>query len=184
MVLVNAIYFKGAWTTPFEADGTIPLLFHGSDGSSPRVDMMHLESRLKIAKLTDLNLQVFELPYHVSPCGKHHINYKIFKMTLHMEFTVNELKLHLIDTFDMTMCFLVFQEDKISMIVFLPEKKDGLPALEQQINQEVIERAIKGLTEQNVDLLFPRFKVEQSVPAKEILTQVGLILMAIELIFI
>ncbi len=41
MVLVNALYFKAPWSTPFEVDATTDEEFHLGDGSTASVPMMH-----------------------------------------------------------------------------------------------------------------------------------------------
>jgi serpin B len=40
LVLVNAIYFKASWLTPFDAGRTVPATFHGK-GGEVEVQMMH-----------------------------------------------------------------------------------------------------------------------------------------------
>ncbi|XP_069884715.1 plasminogen activator inhibitor 2 [Dipodomys merriami] len=63
MVLVNAIYFKGKWKTPFEKKlpGLYP--FRVSSTQSVPVQMMHLREKLNIGYIEDLKTQVLELPY-------------------------------------------------------------------------------------------------------------------------
>jgi serpin B len=41
LVLVNALYFKAPWATPFEVDATTDEEFHLADGSTASVPMMH-----------------------------------------------------------------------------------------------------------------------------------------------
>ncbi|MCP3064988.1 serpin family protein [Myxococcus sp. K38C18041901] len=41
LVLANALYFKGAWRTPFQAQATSPKTFHGLTGGTTQVPMMH-----------------------------------------------------------------------------------------------------------------------------------------------
>ena len=41
LVLVNALYFKAPWSTPFEVDATTDEEFHLGDGSTVSVPMMH-----------------------------------------------------------------------------------------------------------------------------------------------
>ncbi len=40
MLLINAIYFKGFWTTPFDPDETVDRPFYVSGGATPDVPMM------------------------------------------------------------------------------------------------------------------------------------------------
>ena len=45
MVLVNAIYFKGNWQSKFEPNATVKKDFFGIDGTTTKVDMMHLNGK-------------------------------------------------------------------------------------------------------------------------------------------
>ncbi|GAB1285331.1 Plasminogen activator inhibitor 2, macrophage [Apodemus speciosus] len=56
MVLVNAIYFKGKWKTPFEKklNGLYPFRVNS---------MMFLREKLNIGYIKDLKTQILELPY-------------------------------------------------------------------------------------------------------------------------
>lgn len=44
MLLLNAIYFDGNWTTRFDPEDTRPAPFTRADGSEVQVDMMHLDA--------------------------------------------------------------------------------------------------------------------------------------------
>jgi serpin B len=60
MVLTNAIYFLGRWTTPFVDRRTMPMPFHAASGDKP-VPTMGLEHRLLVA--SEGGVKVLELPY-------------------------------------------------------------------------------------------------------------------------
>lgn len=61
LVLVNAVYFKAAWESPFEATATSPKTFHHLDGSTAQVDEMSKTSYFGYAA-SDL-YEAVELPY-------------------------------------------------------------------------------------------------------------------------
>ncbi len=62
MLLLNAIYFDGAWTTSFDPDDTRPGDFHRADGSVVSVEMMSMdEGKLPLATGNDFS--AVELPY-------------------------------------------------------------------------------------------------------------------------
>ncbi|XP_021028646.1 plasminogen activator inhibitor 2 [Mus caroli] len=63
MVLVNAVYFKGKWKTPFEKklNGLHP--FRVNSHESIPVQMMFLHEKLNIGYIKDLKTQILELPY-------------------------------------------------------------------------------------------------------------------------
>lgn len=62
MLLVNAIYFDGAWATRFDPDDTAPGTFRRGDGSSVTVDMMRL-TEAEVALGSGNDYQAAELPY-------------------------------------------------------------------------------------------------------------------------
>jgi len=61
LVLVNAIYLKAAWQTPFEDGATAPAPFTRLDGSTVQVPMMHMGGELPYA--TGTGWKAVELPY-------------------------------------------------------------------------------------------------------------------------
>ncbi|EHH58952.1 Plasminogen activator inhibitor 2 [Macaca fascicularis] len=63
MVLVNAVYFKGKWKTPFEKklNGLYP--FRVNSAQHTPVQMMYLREKLNIGYIENLKAQILELPY-------------------------------------------------------------------------------------------------------------------------
>jgi serpin B len=61
LVLVNAIYFKGAWASPFEPGLTSPASFFTAPDVSVQVPLMNLKKDFRYAESEDL--QILELPY-------------------------------------------------------------------------------------------------------------------------
>ncbi len=61
MILLNAIYFYGTWTTEFDKDGTKMLNFYKNDGTSPEVAMMKKEDKLEYS--TNSLFSAVKLPY-------------------------------------------------------------------------------------------------------------------------
>ena len=61
LVLTNAVYFKGDWTTPFLETATKPEAFTCGDGANQQVPMMHRTGQFNYAQAGEL--QVLELPY-------------------------------------------------------------------------------------------------------------------------
>ena len=62
MLLINAIYFDGAWTTQFKSSDTRRQAFSREDGSTVQVDMMNLED-VDIASGGGPGYSAVELPY-------------------------------------------------------------------------------------------------------------------------
>ena len=61
LTLVNAIYFRGDWASPFKASLTEQEPFHLSSGDTVTASLMHQTSRFGYADFS--SLQVLELPY-------------------------------------------------------------------------------------------------------------------------
>jgi serine protease inhibitor len=61
LVLVNAIYFKGRWTKPFQTNITAPAPFHVSGSTQVQAPLMKMTSEFNYAEVE--GLQVLELPY-------------------------------------------------------------------------------------------------------------------------
>ncbi len=61
LVLVNAIYFKGDWTKPFDPDGTVDAPFRTLDGNRVTVPMMAQQTDFRYAE--EAGVQALELPY-------------------------------------------------------------------------------------------------------------------------
>ncbi|XP_028747440.1 plasminogen activator inhibitor 2 [Peromyscus leucopus] len=63
MVLVNAVYFKGKWKTPFQKKLKQLYPFRVNSHESIPVQMMYLREKLNIGYIKDLKTQILELPY-------------------------------------------------------------------------------------------------------------------------
>ncbi len=61
MYLINALYFKGDWLRPFDAEDTHRADFHLETGETKEVDMMHQTGRFAIHFSEDVKM--IELPY-------------------------------------------------------------------------------------------------------------------------
>ena len=61
LVLANALYFKGAWHTPFDKANTRPGVFHNANGSNVMTDMMTV--RAEYQSTTTDKFQTVTLPY-------------------------------------------------------------------------------------------------------------------------
>ena len=64
LVLVNAVYFKGAWLSKFDPALTEPGTFHAPDGQRT-VPMMQTKQPFAVGRLPSLKSRVLLLPYEV-----------------------------------------------------------------------------------------------------------------------
>lgn len=61
IVLINAVYFKGGWTWPFESAKTSKQDFRNADFSVSSIDMMNKEALMRYCE--DSDIKICELPY-------------------------------------------------------------------------------------------------------------------------
>jgi len=115
-VLLNAIYFKGTWASPFPKAATRDGPFQMAAGRQVVVPFMHRKTALPILRQPDF--QATAIPY---------------------------------------------QGDRLSMVILLPDKVDGLGALEKQLTGGNLGQWLAGLDRAasgEVDLWLPKFKLE------------------------
>lgn len=127
MVLVNAIYFKGDWATPFNKKATTTEAFYSQNGETVKTKLMFKNAKYPYKE--SLGLQVIELPY---------------------------------------------SDENLSMIVLLPNKKDGIKSLEKELTTENIEKWTTGLQKKTVNLHFPKFKLESGFLLAKKLAKMGM----------
>lgn len=63
LVLVNAVYFKGEWKSPFLQEVTEPWDFRVDSSHTTRVEMMYQEDDFRMSRCEDLNVTALEIPY-------------------------------------------------------------------------------------------------------------------------
>ncbi|XP_052136259.1 serpin-Z2A [Oryza glaberrima] len=113
LVLVNAIYFKGKWSNTFPRESTTTGKFHRLDGSS--VDVPFMSSREDQYIGFHDGFKVLKLPYHRT-------------MKNHGDIDGGDT---VTDT-NITRAILEYYSGEnvgLSMYIFLPDERDGLPAL-------------------------------------------------------
>lgn len=66
MVLVNSIYFKGDWETPFDPIENTNVPFNTIDGRSDSIEMMRMDEFVRYEEVPELDAKIIELPYQDS----------------------------------------------------------------------------------------------------------------------
>jgi len=66
LVMVNAVYFKGAWKTPFDRSATTPGQFHTLSAGARDVQMMVGRLPLAVGRVPSLRSRVLLIPYEGS----------------------------------------------------------------------------------------------------------------------
>lgn len=129
LVLVNAIYFKGLWASPFSEERTSPLPFHLPGGETVQVPTMFQTGEFRHGG--DDSAEVLELPY---------------------------------------------AGDAVSMVILLPKDAPGrdLADLARKLTPSMIDRLTTGLTETEVRVFLPRFKITSRFRLDEALKSMGM----------
>jgi serpin B len=129
LVLTNAIYFKGAWSTPFKKNNTEQESFRTAEAKDVTVDMMHLKDKT-FRYAGKAGLSALEMPY---------------------------------------------KGGGVSMVILLPEKKDGLPALEASLTSKMIDETVASLEDtEMMDVAVPRFTTTYGLDLADTLKAMGM----------
>ena len=126
LILINALYLKANWSSPFYLSYTRKIDFYKSASDVVKVDAM-----------TNIYGQTFLF----FEC--HHLNAKFLE--------------------------LPFKSGEASMTFILPNDKDGLSKLENDLKRALVPH---NLTHEMVEVQIPKFKIESKIDLKEILRNV------------
>lgn len=124
VILVNALYFKGNWTHPFEKYSTRKKDFYKSKSETVQVDTMHNTDLYNYYESPELNAKFLEMPY---------------------------------------------EGDDVSMTIVLPNEKDGLQSLENQLDRVLAAPKFKP---ERVNVALPRFSIDYKVNLNAVLQKV------------
>ncbi len=75
---------------------------------------------------------------------------------------------------DVQVLELPYKGDRLAMVVLLPVKRDGLPALERQLSRAWLEARLASLKAQEVEIWLPRFKLTQAIMLVPTLEALGI----------
>jgi serine protease inhibitor len=153
---VNAIYFKGQWTTPFEVSETKERLFTLADGSTVQTPTMY-HSFKKLARYAAFNKDgtFFKTPRYGQDTPE------------------NRDSLYPGDS-GLEMVELPYRGNELSMVVIVPRSADGLPALEKLLNGQTLLSCVNKLQERPVRVYLPKFKMESSFNLEKTLESLGM----------
>lgn len=126
LVLVNAIYFKGEWTCPFDKSLTKEGTFHAPDGDVT-IPMMH--------QLAEFECSVMGDPWGIR---------------------------------------LPYGDGRLSMYIFLPARGRDLKDIREDLSRGAMDRWVKGLRKQEIDVVLPRFKLGYKEDLLKTLSDLGM----------
>ena len=143
MVLVNAIYFKGDWASPFNEKNTEELLFFPGPGKVTKVKMM----------------QAFNLKG--GRYGAFNADASFFKTPDEIATNIKTQPLPTYPSGDgFAIAELPYKGNELSMVLIVPIETDGLAKVEKQLTSESLSKWIKKLEKRKMHVKLPKFKLE------------------------
>lgn len=154
LILVNAIFFKGEWSQPFDEKQTKTEDFLLSGGGKMPTKMMHLVN--KDARYAAFNADgtFFDTPLRVPFDGGNVQTYPAKD-----GFQIAEIPV---------------KGDRLSMVVIAPRDIAGLAAIEAKLTGENVTAWLGKLQKRSVDVALPRFKMETNYGLGEALQAMGM----------
>ena len=105
-------------------------------------------------------------PFHVTASKTLQVDmmFKKFKKT----------KYGRVDKLDCSVLNLPYKGEELSMLIFLPNKKDGLSSLEKHLSVKDLMNIGSSLFPTNVDVSLPKFKLESTFKLNDCLSELGM----------
>jgi serpin B len=154
LILVNAIYFKGFWMSPFDEKQTRKEDFLLADGGKQPVAMMR--------------------GYRPTGYAAFNADGTYFNTPHEIPFDKNKAAPPTYPDGGFLAAELPIKGDKLSMVVLAPRKLDGLPALEESLSGEKLAAWLGKLQRRTVNLSLPQFKLETDYDLNETLKKMGM----------
>ncbi len=96
------------------------------------------------------------------------------KKTVHVSFMTQVHTLRYGEDGELQILELPYEGDDLAMLILLPMRAGGLPALEKELTTENLEKWTKHLLEQKVAVFVPKFKVTSEFRLDETLKSMGM----------
>ncbi|KAL5287309.1 SERPINI1.2 family protein [Megaselia abdita] len=129
-LLVNAIYFKGEWESPFPHMNTRKMEFYSTPGKPAQADFMYDEDYFTYGAVEDLDATAVEMKY---------------------------------------------KNGDFSMVIVLPNDKDGLSRLASKVqNNYNLMKVSEKLSSNKIDIYIPKFEMEYELDLNQPLSKMGI----------
>ncbi|MGH7139610.1 MAG: serpin family protein, partial [Pirellulales bacterium] len=153
LMLANAVYFKGAWSQPFDAKQTANGKFTLSGGDSVDMSLMRRDA---------LNGGQY---------GAFHDDGRFFETPTLVPADGGEVQSKSPPRYPgkggFTALSLPYKGGALSMVFLVPQAADGLPRIESQLADGALPRWLSQLRGRDVHVFIPKFKLETEYPLKE-----------------
>ena len=152
LALLNAIYFKGDWSVPFDAMRTKEEDFQAAGGTKIAVQMMH-NANLSGGKYAAFNADgtPFPTPQHRTKQAKFY--------PVRGGFQVAELP---------------YKGKDLAMVLIVPQDADGLAAVEKQLTTANLQAWLGKLESRDMDVAMPKFRIETDYRMNDPLKALGM----------
>jgi serine protease inhibitor len=163
LVLTNAVYFKGAWSQPFDARATADGQFMLSGGDTVDTPLMHRDW-MNGGQYGAFNADgsFFDTPTMVPADGDGD------------EAVKSKSPPRYPGEGGFTAMSLPYKGGALSMVFLVPQSADGLPPLESQLADGALSDWLGKLRGRDVHVFVPKFKLETEYPLKEQLAAMGM----------
>ncbi len=148
LVLANAIYFLGVWTTSFEETNTTTQPFYLSGTTFVEASLMH-QPFLVDGNGNDITFNYID-NWGWSGWG------------------------YIIPTNGFQALELPYGSNQLSMVILLPSQVDGLGQLEGQLTPSFLSNVLSQMGPQQVEIFLPRFTLESTFDLTDTLTAMGM----------
>ncbi|KAH7938737.1 hypothetical protein HPB52_000156 [Rhipicephalus sanguineus] len=153
--------FRGSWKQAFDDRTATRELFHESDDRSTTVIMVHQTGRFRFAKCADLNATAVELPYE----GPGRALMSAASVSLSGVYTPGS---------GCVTPAIEWTGSEFSLVVLLPDDKNGLASLEAKLSALTALRCFSSLRRHGqVRVSLPLFKVKQVTELSPALSALG-----------
>lgn len=153
LILINAIFFKGEWSSPFDEKQTkIEDFLLSGGGKAPTKIMHHLNKDARYAAFNG-DGSYFNTPHVIGFDG----NAKTYP-----------------DPNGFQIAEIPVKGDRLSMVILAPRSVDGLNAIEAKLSGEMLTGWLAKLQKRSVNLAIPRFKMETDYSLGEPLKELGM----------
>jgi serine protease inhibitor len=165
LVLTNAVYFKGAWSEPFDARATADGKFALSGGDTVDTPLMHHDA-LSGGQYGAFNEDgsFFDTPTMVPADGEANGD-EAAKVKSPPRYPGGG---------GFTALSLPYKGGALSMVFLVPQTADGLPQLESRLADGALQDWVGQLCGRSVHVFIPKFKLETEYPLKERLESLGM----------
>ncbi len=154
LALVNAIYFKAHWLTPFVKERTKPGSFTTASGATVQANMMR--------------------HYGLEECRYAAVNADGSSFDSPRMIDVGQKEGLYPDTGGFQILELPYQGHDLAMVLLLPVDPDGLGALEAKLTAKNVATWLSKLEKRKTSVRMPRFKAETAYKLNDALKELGM----------